>query len=218
MTRLHTIDFDPVADDADGIAQSQTPAGAGNFTLNGTLTSGGVYTNADGGARKITFTSANNESGDTYTITGTDADNRAQTETIAGPNTTTITSSKFWKTITQIATNGAASGAITIGVSDDLSSNTIPLNRFGDVGALLQLDFTGTISITIQATAANPQAAWADQEAIPWASAEDTNLVTATSNVFGNIEPGTTAIRAITNSFEGADPQCQIYISEPRGL
>lgn len=103
--------------DPDGIATSQTPAGAGNFTLDGALTSGGTYTADTTNARQLSFTSASNESGDTYTITGTDADGNADTENVTGPNATTVYSTKAWRTVTQIATNGAATGAITIGVT-----------------------------------------------------------------------------------------------------
>jgi hypothetical protein len=102
--------------DADGIATSQTPGAAGNFTLDGALTAGGAYTPTTG-ARQISFTSASNESGDTYTITGTDVYGDADTEAITGPNATTVYSTKSWLTITQIATDGAATGAITIGVT-----------------------------------------------------------------------------------------------------
>ena len=49
---------DAVAADPDGLAQSQTPSGAGNLTLNGALTSGGVGTFVS--SRQITITSAGN--------------------------------------------------------------------------------------------------------------------------------------------------------------
>ena len=106
--------------DADGIAASQTPGGAGNFTLNGALTSGGTYTASSLGTRQLSFTSGSDESGDSYTVTGTLYDDSADTEVVVGPNATTVNGAKAWKTISQIATSGAATGAITIGVTENV--------------------------------------------------------------------------------------------------
>lgn len=213
MPRLQTIDIDPVDVDADGIAASQTPSGAGNFTLDGALTSGGVYTSADGGARQISFTSASDESGDTYTITGTDADGRAQTETVTGPNATTAESTKYWLTITQIATSGAATGAITIGVVDELVSKTIRLNRHATTGALLHVDVTGTITYTAQVSLVNPDD-YTDQEAIPWVSTQDTDLVaTADTDAIGNLDIHAACFRLVVVSFSSG-AEVQAYLSQ----
>jgi hypothetical protein len=212
MPRLQSIDIDPVDVDADGIAQSQTPSGAGNFTLNGALTSGGVYTSADGAARQLSFTSASNESGDTYTVTGTDADGRAQTEAVTGPNATTVESSKYFLTVTQIATSGAATGAITIGVVDELASKTIRLNRHSSTGALLHLDVTGTISCTAQVALVDPDD-YTDQEAIPWVSTQDTDLVTASADAVGNLDIHAACFRLLIDSFSSG-AEVQAYLSQ----
>lgn len=215
MPRLQKIDIDPVDVDTDGIAQSQTPSGAGNFTLNGALTSGGVYTSADGGARQLSFTGGSDESGDTYTITGTDADGRAQTESLSGPNATTVESSKYFLTVTQIATDGAATGALTIGVVDELASKTIRLNRHSTTGALLQLVTSSTaIDVTAQVTLVDPDD-YTDQEAIPWIATQDTDLVGATqaAHAIGSLDVHAAAFRLIVNSFTNG-AEVQAYISQ----
>jgi hypothetical protein len=212
MPRLLNIDIDPVDVDADGIAASQTPSGAGDFTLDGALTSGGTYTSADGAARNVSFTSGSVETGDTYTITGTDADGNAQTEAVTGPNATTVYSTKYFLTVTQIATDGAATGAITIGVGEDLSSKTVVLNRHASTGALLHFDVTGTINVTVQVGGFRP-ADFANQGAMPWMDSQDTDLVGATANAIGNLDTHSTACRVLVNSFSSG-AEVQAYISQ----
>lgn len=103
------------AADADGISTSQTPGAAGNLTITGALASGGVATLGYG--RKVTITSAGNDSGRTFTVTGTDENGNAQTESITGPNIGTSTGTKNFLTVTQIAIDAAAAGAITAGAT-----------------------------------------------------------------------------------------------------
>ena len=61
------VTADAVAADPDGLAQTQTPGGAGNLTLNGALTSGGVGTFVS--SRQITITSAGDVSARTIALT-----------------------------------------------------------------------------------------------------------------------------------------------------
>ena len=68
------------------------------MTLTGTSVSDG--SNMD---TTVTLTSTGNISGVTFTVTGTDASGAAQTEDITGPNNNTVTGSKKFLTVTQIA-------------------------------------------------------------------------------------------------------------------
>jgi hypothetical protein len=110
---------DTTAADADGVCQSQTPAGGGSqdITINGAQASGGVAS-FDAG-RLITITSAGADQGRTFTITGTDVNGDAQTETITGPNTTTVTGTAYFKTVTTVNVDDDTAGAITVGMSAD---------------------------------------------------------------------------------------------------
>ena len=62
----------------------------------------------------ITIASPNDNASVIFTITGTDIDGNAQTETITGVNNNTITSTKIFKTVTQVASDASAS-AINVG-------------------------------------------------------------------------------------------------------
>ena len=125
---------EPTAADTNGICTSQTTSAAANMTLNGALTAtingnsvyapsvSGTAATADGAwARKIGITSDGNDSGITFTITGTDVDGKALSETVTGPNSTTVYSTNStaanFKTVTKIATSAATTGNITIGTA-----------------------------------------------------------------------------------------------------
>jgi flagellar capping protein FliD len=97
--------------DPDGIVDAETLENAGNFTLDGAQTSSGSASDLNS---FITIASPNNNSSVTFTITGTDIDGSAQTETITGVNNNTITSTKIFKTVTQVASSASAS-AINVG-------------------------------------------------------------------------------------------------------
>ena len=96
---------------------------------------------------------------------------------------------------------------------DELVSRTYVLNRHSGYGALCQIDFTGTIDITVQVTAQDPQVVTSDQESIAWVSAQDTGLVTITANDLGNLDVGATACRLVVNSFSSG-AEVQMYLSQ----
>lgn len=121
-----TLQFALATASANNIAQSQTPGGAGNLTLNGSAVSGGVATLDV--ARRVLITTTANETAKTFTITGTDRAGRTITETMTGPNNTTGFTLQDFKTITQIAVSAATTGALTVGTNGVGSSRWIGLN------------------------------------------------------------------------------------------
>ena len=100
---LTTLDatIDKAADD-DGIAAEQSLSSAGNLTLNGALdTSSNDNINLGAGAQ-VEIISTGDDSGVTFTITGTDVDGNAQTEVVTGGKSAAATGSKIFKTVTQL--------------------------------------------------------------------------------------------------------------------
>lgn len=139
----------PTDTDADGIAQSQTPSAAGNLTLNGAAVSGGVATM--GAAQKVTITTAADESAKTFTITGTTADGAAQSETMTGPNATTGTTTKYYKTVTSIAVDAATTGAVTAGFTAvAVSATRIIDHKLNEFNLSIAAAITGTITFTVE--------------------------------------------------------------------
>ena len=98
--------------DADGLSVNATLSGSGNLTLGGASTSGGSATFTKG--NKVTITSAVMIQ-PTFTVTGTNSSGQAQTETITGANASTAEGTKLFKTVTQIASDGATAGKVSAG-------------------------------------------------------------------------------------------------------
>tara|TARA_R110001592_G_scaffold74940_1_gene227224 strand:- start:172 stop:2316 length:2145 start_codon:yes stop_codon:yes gene_type:complete len=115
-----TVTSDVIANDPDGVCAAQTTGGAANLVINGALHSSNTInftTAASEQPRKVTIFSAGGDvSGITLTVTGTDYLGQASVEIITGPAANaTVTSTKFFNTITQIAASGAVTGNITVG-------------------------------------------------------------------------------------------------------
>lgn len=99
---------------ANNIATSQSLAGAGDFTLDGSTVSGGIATLDT--QRRVIITSGGNDSGITFTIWGTNSNGSNIRDTIAG--TTGVTQSKLdFKTVTRIAASGATASTVTAGTN-----------------------------------------------------------------------------------------------------
>lgn len=115
----------PSAASATSVGASQSP-GAGAILINGSLASGGVATLA--AAQLITLVSGGNDTGITFTITGTDSDGRAQTESTVGASAGTKTSTKYFKTVSSITHTGSVATTLSMGNAIDSVSNTIRPN------------------------------------------------------------------------------------------
>lgn len=198
MARYHKIDMDPANTSTTRYASNATGA---TWTLAQT-------TPGDSLARVVTIVndSATDHSAKTAILTGTDADGKAQTETVNLPAASaTVTSTKHFLTLTSVVPS-ATIGADTmdIGIGDDIVSATIPLNRWSSVGASVGLDVTGTIDLDVQITYDPPNRpdlfTWTDQSTPKWhnstaiagASADDSNAV---------MDVGIEAVRVQINSY-----------------
>ena len=143
----HTEVFrqDAQAADPDGIALNQSLSGSGNLTLNGILmtqdATNGTSINSSvqfNVPTTITITSAGNDSGRTFTVTGTNTSDGAQTEDITGANAGTATGSSIFKTVTQIAINGASAGNVSAGPAQSVDS----------IGSATQILIANAMTIT----------------------------------------------------------------------
>lgn len=119
-------DITPLTLQPANVAASQTPAGAGALTLTaGTGTTSVIR--PDGSTvirfdvpRSVSFTSAANLSGVTFTVSGYDGLGAALTQTLAGPNITTVNTLKAFRDIKTVTISGVAAGAVTVGMGDTL--------------------------------------------------------------------------------------------------
>lgn len=151
MMRPKRVSFTLATPAANSIATSQTPGAAGNLTLDGALASGGVIPDLSLGYI-ISITSAGNISARTFTVTGFDQDNKAQTESITGPNATTVVSTKFWRRITTIAIDAAAGSALTVGTANTTLSARTPTYAIDiyEPNTSIAVDISGTINYDVK--------------------------------------------------------------------
>lgn len=155
MQRLVSFTLAPAAAVVNNIALAQAVAGAGNLNLNGAAVTGGVATLDM--ARRVGITSAGNDTARTFTITGTDRNQRAITESLKGANAGVAGSLKDFLTITNIAIDGAAAGNVTVGTTQTVSSQWVPVDRYSsmDLGVTVEVGATAP-TYTVEHTMDDP--------------------------------------------------------------
>jgi hypothetical protein len=179
----------------------------------------GTPATTDGLAHKVAVKNltSNSHAGQTLTIVGTDADDKAQTESgITGPaGSATVTSSKYFKTVTSV-TPSATIGADTldIGTSNAIAGPTTWLNWKSAIGAKFFLDVTGTVNIDVDFSIADP-AQFADQNAQPWVTPyASLQGETSDSSAVVAADPGYAVFRTRFNSYS-AGGSAVLYASQP---
>lgn len=154
MDRLLSITLSPAAAAATAVAASQTPGGAGNLTLNGTLVTGGVATFDT--PRRVLLTTAADETGKTFTFVGTDRAGRVITEAMTGPSTTTKSTVNDFLTVTQVSVSAGTAGAVTVGTGGVVSSQWVPVDRNKMANLGFGVKAIGTVSYTVEHTFDDP--------------------------------------------------------------
>ena len=110
-----TITADTVALDADGISVAAAVGNNAALVIGGALASGGAVALDSG--RIVTILSAGDDSAKSFTVTGTDVNGDAQTESITGANAGTATGSSYFLTISGISAVGNPAGNVSAGVN-----------------------------------------------------------------------------------------------------
>lgn len=134
-----------------GICTSQSP-GAGAITLNGSLVTGGVANLTT--QRQVIITSGGNDSGISFTITGTNDNNIVISETITGANAGAATSTVNFLTVTSITHTGSVASTVTAGTNGVGCTAPIPLAHYQTpFNVSLALEFpTAGSTATVQYT------------------------------------------------------------------
>ena len=133
------------------VAQDQQLGAAGDLTLDGTLVVDGVA--QLGSQRRVILESAGNISATNFTVTGTDDSGAIISETLAGPNATTVPTELNFSTVTQIAADAAFATDVEIGTDDVGASQTVPLDQYlTPFNVSLALVITGTVDVTVEFT------------------------------------------------------------------
>lgn len=192
--RQKIIHIDPDNVDADGISVAAAVVAAGNLTLGGALTSGGVFTGDY--PRQIGIASTGVDTARTFTVTGTDPNGVAQTEDITGVNAATVESTKYFKTITSIAADAACAGNISVGTVDEFVTNVIPLKRNNNAPTVSLEGVTGTINVSVEQTFSNVF----DPTNINYVACH-ADLTNATADDNEDLDVNATGVRLVCNSY-----------------
>lgn len=103
------------AADDNGICESQTPTVAGSLDLDGDLVSGGVAQLDT--QRRVLITSAGDDTGVTFTVTGTRENGVAITEDILGGDSVAVYTTQDFYTVSDVAVDDATAGAVIVGTN-----------------------------------------------------------------------------------------------------
>lgn len=148
--------------------------------------------------RRLLLTTSADDTGDTFTITGTDWNGNPISETLAGVNNTTAFTKYDYKTITAIWTSGASSGTIKFGTNGVASSRPIFLDRYAHAPTALQVDVSGTANFTVQQTL--NEVSEVGYTSTTWINHPDSALAAATASAQGNYAYVPAATRITVNS------------------
>lgn len=141
LGRIYVFDIVPDALVATAVCAAQAVAGAGNATIDGTLATASVATFDV--ARNVSIVTSNAaNTTQTVTVTGTDYYGRTQTALLTCNGTTTVSGTKTFKTITQVAVSAALTGNLSVGSGDTFG---LPY-RVTDAGYLLRTGWNNTVA------------------------------------------------------------------------
>lgn len=146
------------APSATNIRTATSIGAAGTVTLNGSLYSSTTGIATLDKPRRVLFTSTGNDSGITFTVTGTDWNNMPVSEVLAGANATTTYTIYDFKTVTSVVASGASAGTVSIGTNAIASSRPVFLDLYADSSTYIQTDTGGSsgVTYTIQISGDNP--------------------------------------------------------------
>lgn len=188
------------APSANNICTSQTPAGAGALTLNGSLVTGGVAVLDT--PRRVLFTTVSNESAKTITVTGTNWLGATISESLTGPNATTGYTVLDYATVTSITVSAAFTGAVTVGTNAVASSSWVRLDNFAPNFTTIQCGISGSPNYTVQGSSDDPNSPTnpVAVASMVWTSCTDATLVGATTSITGGYTYSPLWVRVLLNS------------------
>ncbi len=136
---------------ATAIAASQSIAAAG-----GSLTLAALAA-AIPQPRRITITSAGDDSAATWTVVGTNWAGNIISETFLGANTpTVVTSALSYASVTSISLSAASASTVTAGTSTVATSPWVRFDEWAEAVVGMQLTATGTVNFTFESSFDDP--------------------------------------------------------------
>jgi hypothetical protein len=157
--------------------------------------------------RTIAIDSDGDDTGITFTVTGTDANGSPQSEVIVGENAADAASVLSYKTVTSIVTSGAVATTVTVGTGDTATSEWVRFDDYaGNAQVAVQAAVDGTVNYSVEFTMDDPNSlmnpvAKAD---VVWSAPVETTLTSQTGSKFGYYPVGPVFARVLLNSGDGS--------------
>lgn len=162
--------------------------------------------------RRLLLTTSADDTGDTFTIAGTDWNGNPVTETLAGVNNTTTATKYDYQTITSIWTSGASSGTVKFGTNGVGSSRPIFHDGYAHGPTALQVDASGTVNFTVESTLDDIGVVGFAN--VNWVANPAAALTNATATAQGTYTSVPVATRIVLNSGTGS---CQLNVLQASG-
>lgn len=191
------IAFAPITPALNNVCLLQTTVGAGALLLNGS-TAGTLCSAKPWMAYRLDLTSTGNISGVNFTITGTGTNGEAVTETIAGPNNNTVTTTSYFSKVTSITVDGAVGTNTRIGSTGQFRSADIPLDLYIP-GWTVDVHVTGTINYSVQKMFER-----VTQPSITGNPFAIDNLTTQAADANQTLSESPSALRVVANSYSAS--------------
>lgn len=211
-----------VVSDNAAICASQTTGAAGALVINGTYVDQNALGKSvrrallpGGFGRPVTLNSTGALNGINFTITGLDVYKRTVSETIAGPNNNTVSTTQEFETVTSITADAAVGTAILVGIGTTGStrpytaSTQLTPSNFALYGTI-----SGTLTWSVQdspTTINEILLGGATPASIIWFN--HPTLSSATSNLSSNYAFPVRFIRGVVNS-SASNASAQITITQ----
>lgn len=201
---------------ATNIRTASAIGGAGAVVLNGSTVSGGVATLDV--ARRVIFTSSGNDTGITFTVTGTSNTGNTRSEVVTGANAGAASTVLSYKTITSVVASGAAAGTVSIGTNGVAESPWVRLDDYAPAPTAIQCTASGTVNYTVQSSLDDPNTVSNNPNTGPgagtvdgmtlagmtWVNSSDTAAVGATGTIQSNFLFAPKFARILLNSGSGS--------------
>lgn len=160
-------------------------------------------------ARRVIITSGGNDTGLTFTLSGTDWNNQPISEAITGASGGVASSVLSYKTVTSLSSSGAVATTVTIGTNTVADSQWFPFDAYAaSAPTAVQVVASGTVNFTVQQTLDNPTSQGNPAITLPsqvtWVNHPDTALVAATGTVQGNYAYAPALAKVVLNSGSGS--------------
>lgn len=165
-------------------------------------------------ARRVLITCGGNDTGITFTVTGTDWAGSPISETITGVSGSTTYSVLDYLTVTSITTSGAVATVVSVGTNGVASSPWVRFDNYAAAAQVaIQLTVSGTVNYTLQQTLDDPNRTTNNvvtntyqtaRSSVAWVNSSDSNAVGATSTIQTNYSMVPVFSRVLLNSSTGS--------------